>query len=332
MKKLQIFFLTFLFIFTSCNNVVKTNIMEKDMKLPSRIKGKYLNVFHQSPTGVPLNRAVLFIHGASFPSSLASGFKIDGVSWIDNLTMAGYDVYALDFLGYGKSDRYDYMSKNYGKNNNIGTASDVVQDIDIVLNFIRNNAKINKISIIGHSWGATVSALYATLHSEKIDKLVLFAPFIQRKGQTEWDKPKELYEDLTPNERIAQFVSKIPKDKVMTLERDVIKKWGKEWLESDPTSKLRIPHSVRFPSAWQVDLFNCWNGKSLFSPTKIENSTLLIRGEWDTTFSFSDAENLFKQLINVPNKRYVVIDKSTHVMHLEKNRFKLFNEVKLFLK
>lgn len=67
-----------------------------------------------------MNEAVLFIHGASFPSELASGFKIGGASWMDHLTNAGYDVFALDFLGYGKSDRYDYMSNEVGKNEQRG--------------------------------------------------------------------------------------------------------------------------------------------------------------------------------------------------------------------
>lgn len=198
------------------------NKLGTDIKLPSRIKGKYLNVSYHKFIGKSMNKAVLFIHGASFPSALASEFKINGTSWVDNLNMAGYDVYALYFLGYGKSDRYDYMSKDNNKEKSIGTAEDVVQDIDIVVDYIRNNTNITKINIIGHFWGATVLGLYAILNSEKIDKFVLFAPFIQRSGKTEWNKPKELYEDLTPNERIEQFISKIPKGKDMTLEEDII--------------------------------------------------------------------------------------------------------------
>ncbi len=54
---------------------------------------------------------------------------------------------------------------------------------------------------------------------------------------------------------------------------------------------------------------------------------MLIRGEWDTIFSFEDAESFFLQLKNAVSKRYVVIDQSTHVLHLEKNRFALYDEV-----
>lgn len=324
-------YLFFILITISCSEQMKENI-PIDIKLESRVKGKKINVTHLKPIDKKLNEAVLFIHGASFPSELASGFKMNGISWMDNFANAGYDVYALDFLGYGKSERYDYMSDKIIKDEQKGGGNEVVQDIDIVINYVLNELNITKVHLIGHSWGATVSGHYATLFPNKINKLILFAPFTQRNDSTNWSKTEVFYEDLTPKERKEQFISKIPKGKEMTLSKDVLDKWEGKWLESDSTSKTRTPFSVRFPSAWEVDLYNCWNGNCFFNASEIKNSTLLIRGEWDTTFSFEDAEKLFTQLENVISKRYVVIDESTHVLHLEKNRFALYDEVKLFLK
>jgi pimeloyl-ACP methyl ester carboxylesterase len=324
-------YLVILLITISCSNQMKNNL-PIDVKLESRIKGKQINVTHLKPIDKKLNEAVLFIHGASFPSELASGFRMNGVSWMDNLARTGYDVYALDFLGYGKSDRYDYMSDKIEKNEQKGVGKEVVQDIDIVINYILNELNFAKVNLIGHSWGATVSGHYATLFPEKINKLILFAPFVQRTGSTDWGKTTTLYTDLTPTERVEQFESRIPKGENMTLENDIFTNWKKEWLKSDATSTERTPASIRFPSAWEIDLYNCWNGNCIFNASEIKSSTLLIRGEWDTTFSFKDAKKLFLELKNVTSKRYVVIDKSTHVMHLEKNRFALYDEVKLFLK
>ncbi len=324
-------YLVLLLITISCSNQMKNNL-PIDVKLESRIKGKQINVAHLKPMNKKLNEAVLFIHGASFPSELASGFRMNGVSWMDNLASTGYDVYSLDFLGYGKSDRYDYMSDKIEKNKQKGVGKEVVQDIDIAINYILNELNIAKVHLIGHSWGATVSGHYATLFPEKINKLILFAPFIQRNGSTDWHKTDELYKDLTPAERVEQFIRQIPKEQDLTLAKEVLVEWKNKWLESDPTSKTRSPFSIRYPRAWEIDLYNCWNGNCFFDVSKIENSTLLIRGEWDTAFSFEDAEKLFMQLENATSKRYVVIDKSTHVLHLEKNRFALYDEVKLFLK
>lgn len=305
---------------------------QTDIKIQSRIDEKNLNVTHQKPKDKERNEAVLFIHGASFPSALSSGFRMNGISWTDNLSEVGYDVFALDFLGYGKSDRYDYMSDNGEEFANSSGGIEVAKDIDIAMDYIRENFKFKKIHLIGHSWGATVSGYYATIHPEKIDKLVLFAPFAQRTEPTNWKKPTNFYTDLTPTERVEQFTSRIPKDEKITLENEIFTNWKKEWQESDPTSAKRTPASIRFPSAWERDLFDCWNGNCFFEPIKIQNSTLLIRGEWDTTLSAEDADKVFMKMKNAPSKRYVVIDKSTHVMHLEKQRFAFYDEVQLFLK
>lgn len=305
---------------------------QTDIKIQSRIDGKNLNLTYQKSKNNELNEAVLFIHGASFPSELSSGFRMNGVSWADNLSQAGYDIFALDFLGYGKSDRYDYMSENGDEFSNSSGGKEVVKDIDIVIDYIRNNFHFKKIHLIGHSWGATVSGYYATIYPEKIGKLILFAPFVQRVGPTNWEKTATFYTDLTPTERVEQFISRIPEGEEMTLEGEIFTNWKKEWLKSDPTSIKRNPASIRFPSAWEKDLFDCWNENCFFEPSKIQNSTLLIRGEWDTTLNAEDANKVFMEMKNTPSKRYIVIDKSTHVMHLEKQRFAFYDEVQLFLK
>ncbi len=305
---------------------------QQDIRINSRIKGKMLNITYQKPKSNRLHKAVLFIHGASFPSALASGFRMNEISWADQLSEAGYDVFALDFLGYGKSDRYDYMSNKGVEFANNSGGRDIIQDIDIAVDFILKKLQINRIQLIGHSWGATVSGYYATIHSEKINKLILFAPFIQRTGPTSWSKPTTLYTDKTPKQRVQEFTNQIPKGEQMTLEQEIFTTWKIAWQKSDTTAAKRNPTSVRYPSAWQKDLYDCWNGKCFFDPSKLKNSTLLIRGEWDTVLNEEEANKAFEKIKNVPFKKYVVIKKSTHVLHLEKSRSQLYNETLNFLK
>ena len=149
-----------------------------DIKLDSRVEGKKINLSYMKPKAGKLNKAVLFIHGASFPSALAAGFRMGGVSWMDVLAEAGYDVFTLDFLGYGKSDRYNYMLGLEGENDQRGIGKEVAEDIDIAMDYIMQFKGLNSVHLIGHSWGATVSGYYASLHPDKVNKLVLFAPFI----------------------------------------------------------------------------------------------------------------------------------------------------------
>jgi len=50
-------------------------------------------------------RIVLFVHGATFPSSSTFDVDLPGGSWMDYVAQRGYDVYALDIRGYGGSTR-----------------------------------------------------------------------------------------------------------------------------------------------------------------------------------------------------------------------------------
>lgn len=317
---------------------VLSHAQEKDQKasyirigIDSRISGLSLSLLHLAGNTLVKKPPVLFIHGASFPSTLAFGFRMNEHSWMDHLSEEGHDVFALDFLGYGDSDRYPEMVREDLSQEPLGTARAVVSDIDRAVAHILRTSTHDRIYLIGHSWGATVAGYYTTKFPAKVSKLVLFAPFVNRADGVSWDEPRAPYTDLTPDERITQFVRRIPEGEEMTLEQDVLIQWGNEWLKSDPTASHRAPNTVRFPLGWKKDLFDCWNNDCVFAPEKLSVATFVIRGEWDTTLSSEDADRLFGILKNVPLKRYVVLEKSTHVAHLEKRRNQLYREVDLFL-
>lgn len=141
-----------------------------------------------------------------------------------------------------------------------GRGKEVAQDIDIAVNYILRELNLTKVHLIGHSWGATVSGYYATLFPEKVEKLILFAPFVERLGTTSWEKTETLYQDKTGLARTEQFYNQVPKGKEVVLAKEVLDHWGNVWEKSDPTSRTRNPVSVRYPLAWRVDLYNCWNG------------------------------------------------------------------------
>ena len=311
----------------SSNNGVKF----ERIKIESRENGLKLSLLHLSPQIDKGKRPpVLFIHGSTFPSSLAFGFRMNNYSWMDDLALAGFDVFALDFLGYGDSDNYPGIINPNDEKELLGRGEDVVEDVNRAVEFILERTTSNKLFLIGHSWGGTVAGHYATIESAKIEKLVLFAPITQRDGPTEWEVETNTFKDLTPDERIEQFLNAIPTGEETTLEEDVLTKWGNEWLNSDVSSINRQPASVRFPVGWEKDLYDCWNGACFFDPSKLNVPTLIVRGEWDNVFNSEDADGLLRQ-INTPLKRLLVIGKSTHVIHLEKPRFQLYDEVRLFI-
>lgn len=300
------------------------------LKLESHITGLNIALSHKMPSSSPNGTPVLFLHGSSFPSQLSFNFKMNDESWMDHLCGKGFDVYALDFLGYGYSDRYPEMDHEESMKV-VGRAEKVYKDVEIAVDYITNKTGKNKIFLIGHSWGGTVAALFASLHPNRIEKLVLFATLTERKLETKRQIIQGSYETMTPRQRIDAMTGLTPKGNSSALEKDIFESWGDLWKESDPLSKEWGTDYVRFPSGPSQDVQDLLHNNGYYDPKKIKSPTLIIRGEWDEYPNNQDAYNLFASLENAALKKYVVLEKGTHVMHLEKNRYRLYDEVFHFL-
>lgn len=335
MKKIIILavFLSFTAIVNAQNKVRisnsnKTNSMET-LKIQSHIPKLKIAINHLAPQIRDRDYPVLFLHGSSFPSALSFGFEMNNSSWMKNLSENGYDVYALDFLGYGNSDRYPEMKNSSGKI--VGRANEVSLDVEKAVDFILKETGKNKIYLIGHSWGGSVAALCATKMSDKIEKLVLFATITARNEISEKEKITSSFEEMTPLQRINAMKSLTPVGTECQLEPEIFETWGEIWKNSDPLSQDSKNAAVRYPSGPSADVDNLLHNNPYYDPKKITAKTLVIRGEWDKYPNNSDSENLFLSLENARSKKYVVLQKGTHVMQLEKSRIDLYNETLHFL-
>jgi len=339
MNKLVTCFLFSLLLITAVNAKKKVEdpkliVMDnyEIIKTESHIPGLNLAITHKDPRVLSNDYAVLFLHGASFPSSLAFGFRMNNYSWMDNLAENGYDVYALDFLGYGNSDRYPEMQVSANTGLPLGRATEIYKDVDKAVELIMRRTGKTKVYLIAHSWGGAVASLYATKFPDKVAKLILFSSITGRQDTTAFEKSAITYEMETPAQRVDEMKELTPKGETCQLESDVFKTWGKTWLQSDPLAEKLNAKSVRFPAGYGADMDDMLHNKGFYDPADIKVPTLLIRGEWDDYPSNSDEGKLFASLKNVPYKKYVVIEKATHVMHLEKSRFQLYDETLRFLK
>jgi pimeloyl-ACP methyl ester carboxylesterase len=116
------------------------------------------------------------------------------------------------------------------------------------------------------------------------------------------------------------------------LHPDVLRNWGAAWLKSDSAGVHGGVAMVRFPSGPSQDVDELRHGLAYYEPSRIRSPTLLIRGEWDSWPSDRDFRGLLGRLRNAPYKKYVVIPRGTHVMHLEAARVQLYDEVLRFLR
>jgi len=93
-------------------------------------------------------------------------------SWIRHLLMQGFDVYLLDWKSPTRMDKYvsfdDYVNSY----------------IDDCVEIVQNNNSSDKITLHGYCMGSSMSAMYTSLHQEKIKNLVTIAPVIDTSKDT----------------------------------------------------------------------------------------------------------------------------------------------------
>ena len=128
---------------------------EEHFRIPSSHAGLSLFLRHLPPLErASPQRVVLYVHGATFPSALSIAHRFDGRSWRDELCAAGFDVWGLDFHGYGHSDPYPAMSAPPDGREPLCTAEDASQQLEQAARFICQHHAIERVSIdrafLGH--------------------------------------------------------------------------------------------------------------------------------------------------------------------------------------
>ena len=282
------------------------------------------------------DRIVLFVHGATYPAETAFDLRLNGVSWMDYIAQNGYDVYLLDVRGYGKSTRPSQMDRPPQENPPFATTEDAVRDVAAVVEFIRMRRGVEKVNLIGWSWGTRIMQWYTSLNSDKVEKLVLYAPaWIRRTASLVKAGPGSLgaYRNVRMDQAKARWLTGVPDNKKADL---IPPGWFEAWAEAtfatDSVGARQNPPVLRAPNGVLFDGERYWNkGVIPWKPEDIRVPVLLIKAEWDQDTPAYMAQELFPKLVNAPFKRYIELGEGTHTIMMEKNRMNLFREVQLFL-
>jgi pimeloyl-ACP methyl ester carboxylesterase len=141
------------------NLLLKTNIKNtqyelKTVKLPT---GEHINTFFTMYD--PSKKNLVMLHG------WGSGLAL-WASNIDDLAKH-YNVYCIDLLGFGRSDRPKFSGKSPEDAKSFWVDS---------IEAWRKEMGLSKFLLLGHSLGGFLVTAYAIEHPDYVDKLILAAP------------------------------------------------------------------------------------------------------------------------------------------------------------
>src|SRR5262245_19466469 len=294
------------------------------------------------------DNVVLFLHGATATSTCDFDLSYQDYSWADWMVKRGYVVFMGDYRNYGFSSRETAMDEPAAKHPPVPRYYLAGRDIQAMIDHIKRTRRVNKVTLVGWSWGAMLAGYYASLHSENVHKLVLFAPLYSFNDHTNLGPGSALQNKRWPHEfnfglgasrlaseaaNTARWNSEIPvENKDEYRAAAVPPELRKECRATDPTSATRNPPSLRAPNGVLEDSFYQATGRPLWNASSIYSPTLVIAGAFDTWSFPEDREGLMRDLVHAPAKRHVLIPDATHFVLFEKNRFQFFEEILKFLK
>lgn len=277
-------------------------------------------------------RAVVYVHGATFPTALSVAHRFDGRSWRDALCEAGFDVWGLDFLGFGNSDRYPQMAEPAEAHEPLGLAKEAALQLAAAVRFILEHQGLQSLCVVSHSWGSMPVGIFAGEHPTLVDRIVLFAPIARREATRYLPLPTgPAWRIVTAEDQWSRFVEDVPPEEPPVLSRVHFAEWAKRYLDTDPNSRTLDPPGVKVPSGPVVEILRAWQGRLAYEPARVRAPVCIIRGSWDGLIPDVDARWLFDAFSRATIKRDIKIGRGTHLMHLESMRFALWHETVGFL-
>ena len=227
-----------------------------------------INIFYKKEGQ---GKKVLFLHGW--------GGNSNSFLPVFNALSKEFEVYAIDFPGFGRSDFPD-------------GDWDVTRYMEITYKFLEKLG-LEKVSIIAHSFGGRVAIMLAALHPEVVDKLVLVnsAGLIPKRG---W---KYYY-------RVYRF--KLIKSLLLLLgKKDAVEKLYERYGSKDYKEAGRLRGT--FVKVINQDLRGYLK--------KIKAPTLLIWGDKDRETPIEFAKIMEKE---IPDAGLVVFENAGHFSYLER--------------
>jgi pimeloyl-ACP methyl ester carboxylesterase len=264
-------------------------------------------------TGKPAMPVLFLVHGPSM-SSTTFDVTVPGrgeYSMMNAFARYGYDVWTMDFEGYGKSSRTE-------GNSNV---ADGVADLKAAIPVVARETGLQKFHVFGESSGALRAGAFAMEHPELINRLVLAAFTYTGEGSpTLTDRAKQVEFYRTHNRR--------PRDREMirsVFTRD--KPGTSDPAVGDALADAELKFGNDIPTGTYLDMTT---SLPIVDPLKMKNPLLIVRGEFDGIATEVDLINFYTKL-TVSDRQFVVLPGLAHSLSLGLNRELFWRTMRAFL-
>jgi len=274
---------------------------------------------------------VLALHGQVLPHEANMGFSIGGHSLLGSLTASGLDVWAMDYYGFGASDRYPEMNEPANAHPPLGQADEAADQVAAAVKYLQSRNGGQPITLLGDSGGTIIAGVYAARRPGTLSKLVIYGPVTPFSDGTQspnqpayvtWE-PKKLWSVFT------SWAANNPSGSD-TLDQSIYDRWAAAMLDSDPASRTRNPPSIKIPNGRTLDQLPLVSGHFLYDLSRINVPTLLIMGETDSNL-VTGGQWMLGQLRNAPHRRLIVMGNGSHTMQFESERSQLVKALAEFM-
>jgi pimeloyl-ACP methyl ester carboxylesterase len=279
------------------------------------------------------HKAVLFIHGASFPTMLASGFEFaPSDSWIQYTARQGYVACGLDFLGFGDSSRPPAMSGAANQAAPVTKATEGAREIALAVDELRKHRGMTAIHLVAHSWGTVPAAAFAASHPHALASLTLFGPIVPLNTPTPPATDHPAWWTITAQQRLEElrFKDVLPPGKYL-LEPAVDQRWAPAFAVSVPHVQGDPADALRIPNGPLDDIDSVTAGHYPYDASDVTVPVFVVYGNYDDVVNDAGAVRFLETFTHSPLRWRLRIDDGTHVVHLEKNRHSLYESVNAFI-
>lgn len=312
-----------------------TGIASEDFRVDSGLDGLSVLVRNKRPAAGSSRPPVLFVHGATYPSSVVFDYPVDGVSWMDWMASRGFDAWCVDLPGYGLSDRPAAMSAPAGANPPAVRTADAEIAVARVVGFILARRRASRLSLVGYSWGTAICGGVATRRPELVGRLVLSGALWCRESMAgiRVDGPPGAWREVTADAIVARWTVNLDETQTAAIATpDHMQAWAAAAVASDPDCNRASPPVLRAPTGVIQDVQDYWlRGKATWDPSGVAVPTLVVVGEWDRETTPEQGRQVFERLTGAPESSLTIIGAGTHSLLLERQRHQLYRAVGDFL-